>query len=328
MSALSFSSNFITDNINSLSGPHPFVFMSWLGGIDFFYQLSNRKQVTVNIVTKCPNIVEFSRFLGYPVQPVNVSSDLDFVSDVHLVLSGGYPVFCSVEDGNCSHWFRIIRLSGNQVVTHQGSFSVRQFISRWKKRELLSFPVRNDLDEQQITHKSLLHIGNRFLSEKKGPLYFLSKWKRDLYHSSIRRSWRFLLRDHLNYFDMATQVYAQLHNSASREDFVSCLSHCGSFLGVKPDWGNPFRLAAKHWQYLSEILISAQRKPLMEAQKSIADGNFTPRRKIVLRRRFVLTQRIEDIEFRLHAMHDTLSKIILLEKQGMEAIHQELSKSY
>ena len=325
MTALSFSSNYIAEDIYSVGGPHPFVFMSWLGGIDFFYQLSNRQQISLNILTKNPDIDDFFNRLGYPNQFINVSSDLDFVADVHLVLSSGYPVFCSVEDGSCRHWFRIIRLSGNQIITHQGGFSVRQFVSRWKKRTLYSFPVRNGIDSQEITTNALRNITERFLSTKKGPLYFLAKWQRDLYHSSQRRSWRFLLRDQINYFDMASQVYAHLFSNASREDFVSCLSHCGDFLGVSPDWGNSFRLAAEHWKYLSEILISAERKALFAAQKSIVDGTFTARRKAILRRRFLLTDRIEDIEFRLHAMNDTLSKIILLEKQGMENIRMQLT---
>ena len=324
MTALSFSSNYIHDNFHLVGGPHPFVFMAWLGGIDFFYQLSNRRQIFLNISTKTSDIGGFFNLLGYANQSMNVSSDLDFVADVNLVLSSGYPVFCSVEDGFTRHWFRIIRLSENQIITHQGGFSIRQFVARWKNRTLYSFPALNVIDGKNITTNALRTITERFLSTKKGPIYFLSKWQRDLYHSSQRRSWRVLLRDQLNYFDMASQVYARLLFNASREDFVSCLSHCGKFLGVSPDWGNSFRLAANHWKYLSEILITAERKPLSAAQKSIKDGTFTTRRKEILRRRFLLTDRIDDIEFRLHAINDTLSKIIHLERQGMENIRQQI----
>ena len=72
---------------------HPDIFMTWVGGIDFLYRLSRKKnRVQLTTATHQPIFQHLSNILSH--QNIDVYSIDDLPSSTKLALSGGGTVFC------------------------------------------------------------------------------------------------------------------------------------------------------------------------------------------------------------------------------------------
>jgi hypothetical protein len=302
---------------------HPDIFMIWVGGIDFVYQLSRKKKgIQLRLLTQQPMFQFLSGILSHHL--IEVYSAQDLPSSARLAMSGGGAVFCVATKGSTRETFHVERVQTSSLVLNGRTHSMDTFGVQWDVFQLHIIENPHRISAQEITLSSL----SRFSSRYKNVLEHLNRWLLLLRRASMRNNWKDLLRTREGYFLLATQTYQQLSNpqGANREKFVSCLSQCSLLLhkGRLAKAAQDFRHSSQQWQRLSEVLISFDDQALQEASLLIRLKNWTADHSDRLCRQFVCSKKRIDLGFRLEVLENTLRRIIAIEAGAINKIEEGL----
>ena len=258
---------------NESHKPHPDILFSWVGGIDFLYQLTQSKRNGIQF--QLQTALHSLHFLGdmLDVQGVHVYNMRDLASSIALVLERRARVIAMVSTPQGRFFYHVEHLKGNELTLSGQRYSLKVLQEQWSGVVLyvLRNPQKNDA--HTLTKMALLKIADSFRSVDGGALRQLRRWQLLLRRPSMRNNWIKLLKQPRNYFLLATQLYQYLSRplGAHREQFANCVSQSALFLkqSALTHSAQLFRNSAQQWQRLSEILIAVEECELQDALKAI-----------------------------------------------------------
>ena len=310
---------------------HTDIFMLWLGGIDFVYQLSRKKQqLHLSLHTNLPNLHFLSPRITH--HSIDIYSVCDLPSTAQLALSGGGDVFCSAKHGQNESWFYVSASNSSSLIMNGQSWSLPSLQAMNSHFQLHILENPQQISSVVITKQMM----KRFVEKYRTVHANIKRWLLLCRRASMRNNWMELLETREGYFQIATQSYLSLSSplGAHREQFGSCLSHCSMWLSepALAHAARDFRLSSQQWQRLAEVLISLEDPSLQEAMLLIRLGTWNSVHEEHLKKQFVRSQTNIDLSFRLEVLQHTLERILTLESKALEAIeqtsipHLELSK--
>ena len=300
---------------------HPDIFMTWVGGIDFLYRLSRKKnRIQLTTATHLPIFQHLSNILSH--QTIDVYSIDDLPSSTKLALSGGGTVFCKTVHKDRWDFFHVNDVYQNVILLNGRTHTFQELRCSWDLFQLNVLANPHGYTAKEITKHALVQFVHSFPQA----LQNLHRWSLLLRRGSMRNSWKELLSTKKGYFLLSIQAYQQLSISARmhREQFVSSLSHSALWLSIPAlaQAARFFQKSAQQWQRIGEVLISFEEPSLQEAMLKIRLQTWMKEDEQRLCHQFEQSKSPIDLSFRLEVLQATLARIIDLESKGLGEIEQ------